>query len=636
MNARTIPLALAVLAASFFGSGLSTADAQSLELPAPENWRGEKIDLPPGFARDMSFFGIESIRFAPGMFRPAAKDFFSYVLVFRLDRPKSLSRDTLKDEILKYYRGLAKSVSNGQIDPSGFRLKLETRKRNAKFPAAVSSALGTLEWVEPFRTKKKQTLRLEFQYWKSEKTGRIFLFTCASPQKTDQKIWTDLHRVRDRYLATATDAISAIPSHWPSFRGSGASGQASGPPTVTTWDLATKKNVLWQIDVPGLAHSSPIVWENKIFVTTAVSSKKGASFKPGLYGSGEASADRTSQRWEIQSYDKRNGKLIWKKTATEGKPKDKRHIKATYANSTPATDGEIIVAAFGSEGLFAYSTEGEKLWKAELGRLDVGAYDAPGYEWGTASSPIIFRDKVIVQCDTQGDSFLLAVDRKTGKTAWKTPRDELPSWGTPTICPGPNGPELVTNGSNFIRGYDPQTGKEFWRLGGSSKITAPTPICSDGLIVVASGRAPERPIFAIRAGSRGDLSLEKGKRSSDAVAWSHVRRGPYMPTPLIKAGLLYVLGNSGNFDVYDVKTGEEVYRKRIRHAGSGFSASPIASGEHIYVPSEDGDVFIVRAGRSYELVGKSSVNDRIMATPAISDGVLFIRSQKRLYAIGTP
>ncbi|HEV3468700.1 MAG TPA: PQQ-binding-like beta-propeller repeat protein, partial [Pyrinomonadaceae bacterium] len=275
---------------------------------------------------------------------------------------------------------------------------------------------------------------------------------------------------------------------WPSFRGPRAAGVADGQGLPDRWDGKTGENILWRTPIPGLAHSSPVVWGARVFVTSAVSSDPKASFRPGLYGDGDASADRSRHRWVLYALDKRTGKVLWERTAHEGVPVDKRHIKSTYANSTPATDGRVVVAWFGSQGVHAYDLAGRFLWRVDLGRLDLGAYDIPTYEWGPASSPVIWDGLVILQCDTQDDSFILALDADTGKTVWKTERDELPSWGTPTVAETPAGPELVANASNYIRGYDPRTGRELWRLGRSSKITAPTPVFSDGLFVVASGR----------------------------------------------------------------------------------------------------------------------------------------------------
>jgi outer membrane protein assembly factor BamB len=434
---------------------------------------------------------------------------------------------------------------------------------------------------------------------------------------------------RTRWTLLLILSLTAAAQNWPSFRGPSASGIADEQNLPVSWDASQGTGIRWKASIPGLAHSSPIVWRDQVFVTTAISSRPNASFKRGLYGEGDASDDLTAQQWKLICLARKDGKIVWERTAYEGTPKEKRHMKATYANSTPATDGEVVIALFGSQGLYAYDLAGKLLWKRDLGHLNVGAYDLPDYEWGTASSPILYRETVIVQCDQQKGSFLEALDRKSGRTVWRTERDELPSWGTPAIYPGKTRTELITNGANFVRGYDPATGKELWRLGGSSKITAPTPVYSGDLIVVASGRRPEAPIFAIRAGASGDITGQ-----SKWVAWQKEQRGPYMPTPLIYNGYLYILGNAGIFDCYDLTTGKEIYRERLPHQGSGFSASPVASDGKIYLPSEDGDIFVVKAGPRFELLKRNAMGEPIMATPAISGGLLLSRTEHTLWAIG--
>lgn len=459
----------------------------------------------------------------------------------------------------------------------------------------------------------------------------------------DRSTWSPASEARTiserRITATATARLrKPAPKNsngsWPSFRGAQASGVADGQKLPDTWNVKTGENILWRTPVPGLAHSSPVVWGNRIFVTSAVSSDPQATFRPGLYGDGDASQDRSRHRWVLYALDKRNGKILWERVAHEGEPLDKRHIKSTYANSTPATDGRIVVAWFGSQGVHAYDVEGRSLWKVDLGRVDMGAYDIPTYEWGPASSPIIWNNLVIVQCDTQTDSFLLALDADTGKTVWKTEREELPSWGTPTVAMTAKGPVLVTNASNFIRGYDPVTGKELWRLGRSSKITAPTPIFAEDMFVIASGRGPERPIFVVRANARGDLTLPEGKTDSDAIVWSRTGRGSYMPTPLSYQGNLYILSNNGLFDAYNLKTGTEVYRQRLPLVGSGFSASPIAADGKIYLSNEDGEILVIAAGDKFAQVATNSMGELLMATPAFSEGVMYVRSAQSLFAIG--
>jgi outer membrane protein assembly factor BamB len=431
-----------------------------------------------------------------------------------------------------------------------------------------------------------------------------------------------------------TRPVAPATGSWPSFRGAQAAGVADGQQLPDTWSPKTGEHVRWRTPIPGLAHSSPVVWGDRVFVTSAVSTDAQATFRPGLYGDGDASADRSTQRWMLYALDAASGKLLWERVALEGPPRELRHVKSTYASATPATDGRVVVASFGSQGVYAYDLTGTLLWTADLGRLDVGAYDIPTFEWGTASSPIIWNDLVILQCDTQADSFVVALDAATGKVAWKTERDELPSWGTPTVATTSKGAELVTNASNFVRGYDPRTGKELWRLGRSSKITAPTPIASGDLLVVASGRAPERPIFVIKAGARGDLTLNEGQTSSSSIAWTRTGRGSYMPTPLAYQGILYVLANNGVLDAYDLQTGDEIYRQRLPVVGSGFSASPVAADGKIYLSNEDGEILVVQAGRTFKHLATNSMGELLMATPALSNGTMFVRSSTSVSAIG--
>src|ERR1017187_7608715 len=387
--------------------------------------------------------------------------------------------------------------------------------------------------------------------------------------------------------------VAASAQNWPSFRGPGASGVSDGQNLPVRWDAQRRVNVLWKTELHGLAHSSPVVWGDRVFLTTAVSSKPGATFKPGLYGEGTASDDLSVHQWKVICLERATGKVLWERTAYQGVPKEKRHIKSTYANATPATDGRVVVAFFGSQGLYAYDLAGNLLWKRDLGRFDVGAYDAPEFEWGTASSPILYKDLVIVQCDQQKGSFLTALDAKSGKTVWRTERDELPSWGTPSIFFGKTRVDLVT-----------------------------------------SGRRPEAPIFAIRAGANGDITLPSGQSRSQSVAWSKGQRGPYMPTPLIYGDYVYILGNDGIFTCYALADGQEVYRQRISHAGSGFSSSPVASDGKIYLSSEDGEIFVAKAGLKFEILARNDMAEPLMATPAISGGLLIVRTQHHLWAIG--
>ena len=298
---------------------------------------------------------------------------------------------------------------------------------------------------------------------------------------------------------------------WPSFRGLSASGVADGQSPPTAWDAEKGTNIRWKTRIPGLGHSCPIVWGDRIFVTTAISGDPKAGLRPGHYGNIESVDDSTVHVWKIYCLNKNDGTILWERTAHKGVPQVKRHLKGTHANSTPATDGKHVVACFGSEGICCcYDFEGNRVWKIDLGKLDSGFFRAPKYQWGFGSSPIIYRDMAIFQCDLAKDSFIAACEVSTGKEVWRTPREEVASWGTPTIVQGPERTELVTNASAFVRGYNPRTGKELWRLAHDADITVPTPVAGHGLIYVMSGKGRTHPIFAVRQGAIGDISLESG------------------------------------------------------------------------------------------------------------------------------
>lgn len=421
--------------------------------------------------------------------------------------------------------------------------------------------------------------------------------------------------------------------HWPQFRGPQASGVAEGKPAPVKWNAESGENILWKTEIPGLAHASPVVWGDRVFVATAVSSNPKPYFRHGLYGDVDSDKDLSKHTWKLYCLDKKSGRILWERVAYEGVPKVKRHIKATFANSTPATDGRHVVVFFGSEGLYCYDFDGKLKWKLDLGTLDSGWFYDPDYQWGTASSPVIYKDLVILQCDVQKDSFIAAYDVKTGKQVWRTSRDEIPSWGTPTVYEGKAHAEIVTNATGGVRGYDPQTGKELWMLRGNPEITTTTPIVAHDLIFVANSYRPNQPIYAIKPGASGDISLKEGEEASAFVAWSKQRGGSYQPTPIVYGDHLYVCNNNGVLGVYAAKTGERIYQQRVSDKATSFSASPVASDGKIYFSSEDGDVFVIKAGPKFELLSTNAVGEVLMATPAISDGMIIIRGQKHVFAI---
>jgi len=427
-----------------------------------------------------------------------------------------------------------------------------------------------------------------------------------------------------------------VAQNWPSFRGQGATGVADKQFPPVEWDVESGKNIKWKTPIPGLAHSSPIIWKDRLYITTALSSDTSSALRVGLYGDVAPDADVSEHSWRVYCINKNNGSIIWEREAYRGVPQVKRHTKATQANSTPVTNGKYVVALFGAEGLFCYNKDGELLWKQDLGYLDSGWFYDPDYQWGHASSPIIYRDMVIVQCDKQKDSYIAAYGLKDGKLLWKTDRDEIPSWSSPTVYSEGEAAELLTNGTHGIRGYNPETGAEIWTLKGNSEIAVPTPFVAHGMFYISSGYRPIQPIYAIKPGAKGDISLAEGETSSDHISWSTQRGGPYMPTPIIYEKNLFVCTNNGTFSCFDALTGERKFRERLGGRGGGyaFSASPVAADGLIYMSSEDGTIYVADAGDSYSIVAQNDVGEVVMATPAIADGMIFVRGQSHLFGIG--
>jgi dipeptidyl aminopeptidase/acylaminoacyl peptidase/outer membrane protein assembly factor BamB len=435
--------------------------------------------------------------------------------------------------------------------------------------------------------------------------------------------------------ATVEDRGGVVkqPLNWPSFRGPNASGVADGQFPPIAWDAGKMVNVRWKTPIPGLGHSCPVVWEDRIYLTSAVSADGKEELKAGLYGNVESVKESADQSWRVYCLDKNSGRVLWERTACKGQPKVKRHPKASHANPTAATDGRHVVVSFGSEGLYCYDRDGKLLWEKNLGVLNSGWFYDAGYQWGFGSSPILYKGLVIVQCDIGKNSFMAAYQAADGREVWRKSRDEVPSWGTPTIVAGPNRVELVTNATKFARGYDPLTGEELWRLGRHAEITVPTPIFGAGLIFITSGYSPVQPIYAIRPGARGDISLGEDKTANEAVAWSKSTGGPYMPTPIVYGDYLYTCSNAGVVTCYEAKTGKQVYKERLGGSG-GYTASPVAADGKLYFPSEENGVRVVRAGPKFEVLAVNPLGEACLATPAISDGMIFVRTQHHLFAFG--
>jgi outer membrane protein assembly factor BamB len=430
------------------------------------------------------------------------------------------------------------------------------------------------------------------------------------------------------FLATT---LFAADSNWPQFRGVGASGVGAGSPPVQ-WDGESGKNILWKADIPGLGHSSPIIWGDRIFVTSAVPDAGESALKVGLYGDIKPVENEGTQKFNLYCLDRKTGKILWERTAASGQPKIKRHPKSTHASPTPVTDGKRVIVSFGSEGVYAYDFSGKQLWKLDLGVLDSGFYRAPEAQWGFASSPIIYDGVVILQADVQKNSFIAAVDAATGKELWRTKRDDVPTWGTPAVMPytadGAKGLQVVVNGWHHIGGYDFKTGKELWKLKGGGDIPVPTPVMSDGLIVITNAHGSDRPIFAIRTDAAGDIT-----ESRKGIAWQVDRSGNYMETPLLDAGLGYFCFDNGILTVYQLATGEKLYQQRLGGGTSGFTSSPVAVADRLYITNEDGHTYVLAKGREYKVLAENELGEIVMATPAISGDVLYMRGRKHLFAI---
>lgn len=429
-------------------------------------------------------------------------------------------------------------------------------------------------------------------------------------------------------LALAPVILTAA-DNWPGFRGPGARGVAASSGLPVSWNAASGKNIAWKADIPGLGLSSPIIWNDRIFLTTAVSSNPAMVFEAKLKGERDDRQDSAPQEFRVLAVDKNTGKILWNRLATQSKPRILRHPHNSYASPTPATDGNYLVAFFGSEGIYCYDLEGNLIWKKDLGILDQGAFDVPDYQWGSAASPIIWHGKVILQVDMHKGSFLAAFDLKSGNPIWRTARDSKPSWSTPTVVEGPTSSEIVTNGVEHVLGYDAETGRELWRLKGTSMISVPTPFTANGLIYVFTGYYRyQRRAYAIRPGARGDITGSK-----ESIAWMR-EEAPYLSTPVAAGDFMYAFGNrgSGILNVYNAKTGATVYQQRLGQ-GTGASASMIAAGDHVYAINEDGEVYVIKVGGKYEELSVNTMDEPVLSTPAASGDTLFVRGSNHLFAI---
>ncbi len=434
-----------------------------------------------------------------------------------------------------------------------------------------------------------------------------------------------------QYMTAAGQTMAS--RQWPSYRGYLSSGVLDNAGLPESFDLQTMRNIRWKIEIPGLGLSSPVIWDNKLFITTAVSKADKKGFKPGIYGDIEPVDDSSEHEWKVLCFDKNSGKSLWEETSCKGIPAMKRHPKSTHANTTVATDGKYVVAFFGSEGLYCYDMNGKLQWQKNFGVLQSVFFIEKSAEWEFASSPIIHDGVVIIQCDVMENSFLAAYDEKTGKELWKTSRDEYPGWCTPNIYTNKGKTFVVVNGFRNRGGYDFRTGEEVWRMSGGGDIQIPTPIVDGDMIYLNSAHGQSSPILAIRTSASGDITLPKDSTSNEYVKWSLPRGGSYMHTLLLYRNRLYNVNWNGLVVCLDPSNGNEIYKSKLGKSKS-FIASPVASDGRIYIADEEGTVYIIKDGDSFNLLAEIPLNDICMSAPAITEGLIYFRTQKYLIAAG--
>ncbi|HMP01162.1 MAG TPA: PQQ-binding-like beta-propeller repeat protein [Gemmatales bacterium] len=424
-------------------------------------------------------------------------------------------------------------------------------------------------------------------------------------------------------------AAGAAHDHWPEFRGGSWANVRDGAGIPSTW--ARDRNVGWSVAIPGSGWSSPVIWERNLFLTTVVTDAPQDEAKKGLYFGGERNAaPEETHHWTVLCLDAERGTTRWQTKVHEGRPAHGKHIKNTYASETPVTDGERLYVWLGEVGVFCLDFDGKVIW----------GHKWPSHptrnSWGYGASPVLHKDRLYIVNDNEKDSYIVALDKATGSEVWRQSRPEKSNWSTPFVWENEIRTEIVTAGTGGVRSYD-LDGKLLWELKGMSAVTVPSSFARDGLLYVSSGFVMDksRPLYAIRPGASGDISLEKGQTQNDFIVWCQPQGAAYHPTPLIYQGLCYVLYDQGFIACFDAKTGAEVYgRQRVNPRGSAqFTASPWAYDGKIFCLSEDGDTFVLQAGREFKVLGVNPLEEMALATPGLAKGRAYLRTKTRLYCI---
>ncbi len=431
-------------------------------------------------------------------------------------------------------------------------------------------------------------------------------------------------------LAFAATLIATEASNWPQFRGPGARGIGTGEALPDSWSAT--ENVAWKTDIPGRGWGSPIIWGDKVFLSSVINSGESEEPKKGLYfGGNRPDAPRTIHRWVAYCFDLNSGTILWEKTLHEAPPESSIHLKNSYASETPVTDGERVYFYFGNLGIFAFDLEGELQWSKSLPARKTR------HGWGTAASPVLHEGRLYLVNDNDEASWLMAIDAKSGEEIWKIDREPESNWSTPYVWENELRTELIVPATYRVISYDLE-GEELWSFEGMSSITIGTPYAADGLLYLSSGYVGSRhkPIYAIRPGASGDISIDETLRSNDYIVWCDWRAAPYNPTTLVYEGLLYSLLDRGLLSVMDPKTGAFHFeRERLQDSKSGFTASPWAYNGKVFCLNEDGETYVFKAGKSYKPIGVNRLaeDDMGMATPAMTNNKLLIRTSARLYCI---
>jgi outer membrane protein assembly factor BamB len=421
--------------------------------------------------------------------------------------------------------------------------------------------------------------------------------------------------------------------NWPQFRGLRGRG-VSADAVPTTWKIESRENIRWITELPGLGHSSPIVWGPHLYLTTAVRPGPPAKIKIGVYGSGDSYQEKEPHQWRLLCVDRASGKLLWNKPGHEAVPSQERHTKATHCNSTPATDGANIVAIFGSEGLFCFEMDGTLRWRKDLGKMDAGPWDSPKLQWSFASSPVLHEGKVIVQCDVLSEQYLAVFEARDGREIWRTARKEVANWCTPAVAEVGGRTQIVLNGWKQIGGYDFATGRQLWTLSGGGDIPVPAPLIVEDWAYLTTAHGSYRPLRAIcLAAATGDITPPEISQTNAAVAWCHPRLGSYMQTPIALGNLLWSCDWQGILTCVDRTNGEIHYSERLIRSSQAFSASGVAAARQLYFTNEAGDVFVVAAESKFSVVAQNSLDGLCLATPAIADGTIYFRTTEKLIAI---